>query len=173
MRLLPSADEPLDLRLVPGALAAWMVAWQGRLLPSRVLVVVGVSLALVATVLLVSRRGGRVLVVAAACGCAAASALVTSAHTGSRTAGPLHDLAAREAAVRVEAVLVDDPRRAQAPVRAGRPPLVVVRVRVEGLTAAGRTHRLRAPVVVLSSDVSWLALLPSQRVVVEGRLRPP
>jgi len=169
---LPSVDEPLDLRLVPGALAAWFVAWQGRLLPSPVLLRLGLVLAVLAVGLLLSRRSGWVLVVAAACGCAAASAVVTSLHTGSRTGSPLHDLAAREAAVRVEAVLVDDPRRALTPVPAGRPALVVARIRVERLTAAGRTHRLRAPVVVLSGDTAWLALLPSQRVVVEGRLRP-
>jgi competence protein ComEC len=122
--------------------------------------------------LLLSRRGGRVLVLAAACGCAAASALVTAAHTGSRTSGPLPELAAREAAVRAEAVVVDDPRRALTPASPGRPPLVVVRVRVERITSGGRTHRLRAPVVVLSGDQSWLGLLPSQRVLVEGRLRP-
>ena len=172
MRLLPDADEPLDLRLVPGALAAWLVAWQGRLLPSQVLLGLGLALAVLAAVLLLSRRGGRVLVVAAAVGCAGASAVVTSLHTGSRTGSPLHGLADREAAVRMEAVLVDDPRRAQTPARPGRPPLVVARVRVERVTAAGRTHRLRSPVVVLTSETSWLHLLPSQRVVVEGRLRP-
>jgi competence protein ComEC len=72
----------------------------------------------------------------------------------------------------VEAVLVDDPRRALTPARPGRPPLLVARVRVERVTAAGRTHRLRSPLVVLSGDAAWLGLLPSQRVMVEGRLRP-
>jgi competence protein ComEC len=170
--LLPAADEPLDLRLVPGALAAWLVAWQGRLLPSSLLAATGLVLAVLSVGLLLSRRGGRVLVLAAACGCAAASALVTATHTSSRTSGPLPELAAREAAVRVEAVVVDDPRRALTPARPGRPPLVVVRVRVERLTSGGRTHHLRAPVVVLSGEQAWLALLPSQRVLVEGRLRP-
>ncbi len=172
MPLLRSAGEQLDLRLVPGALAAWLVAWQGRLLPSRLLLAAGVLAAVVALGLLLSRRGGRVLVAAAACGCAAAAAVVTSLHTGSRTAGPLAALAAREAAVRVEAVLVDDPRRAVAPPAPGREPLVVARVRLELVTAAGRSLSLRAPAVVLSSDPAWLELLPSQRVAVEGRLRP-
>jgi competence protein ComEC len=47
-----------------------------------------------------------------------------------------------------------------------------VRLRVLELRAAGRAHRMRAPVVLLSSDPGWLALLPSQRVRVQGRLRP-
>ena len=49
--------------------------------------------------------------------------------------------------------------------------LVVVRLRVERLDTAGRSYRLRTPVVVLSSSTDWLPLLPSQRVRVEGRLR--
>ena len=172
MPLLPEAGEPLDLRLVPGAFAAWAVAWQGRLLPSGLLLGAGLVAAMVAVGLLLSRRGGRVLVAAAACGCAAAAAVVTALQTGARTSGPLAELAAREAAVRVEAVLVDDPRRALTPAGPGREPLVVARVRVERVTAAGRSLALRAPAVVLSSEPGWLELLPSQRVAVEGRLRP-
>jgi competence protein ComEC len=172
--LLPArsdAHQALDLRLVPPALAVWLVAWQGRLLPPGLLLVVGTALALGGLGLLLSRRGGRVLVAAAVCGCAAASAVVTSLHTGALRSGPLPVLAAREAAVQVEAVLTADPRRAGRSTPDGRD-LVVVRVRVELLTAAGRSYRMRRPVVVLSNDPSWLPLLPSQRVQVQGRLRP-
>jgi competence protein ComEC len=169
--LLPAAGEELDLRLVPSALAAWAVAWQGRLLAAPVLLGVGLALAILSLGLLLSRRAGRVLVTAAAFGCAAASAVVTSLHTGSLGAGPVPELAGRGAAVRVEAVLTADPRRALTSGRGGRD-LVVARLRVEVLTAAGRRHLLRQPVVVLSSDTGWLGLLPSQRVRVEGRLRP-
>jgi competence protein ComEC len=148
------------------------VAWQGRLLPSRVLLALGAVAGLVTVGLLLSRRGGRVLVAVGACGCAAAAAVVTSAHTGSRTDGVLHQLAQREAAVRVEAVLTADPRRAVSSSGLVGRELVVARLRVERISAAGRTHLLRAPVVVLTSEPAWLPLLPSQRVVVEGRLRP-
>lgn len=172
MPLLPAADEQVDVRLVPAALATWLVAWQGRLLPPAVLLGLGALAAVLALLLLLSRRGGRVLVVATACGCAASSALVTSFHAVALTDGPLRRLADREAAVRLEAVLTADPRRALRAGVGGRE-LVVARVRVEALTAAGRRHRLRTPVVVLSSDTSWLGLLPSQRVQVEGRLRTP
>jgi competence protein ComEC len=170
--LLPAVRDDLDLRLAAPALAAWLVAWQGRLLPSRVLLVLGAAAGLAALALLLSRRGGRVLIAAAACGCAAAAAVVTSAHTGSRTEGVLHELAQREAAVRVEAVLTADPRRAVSGSGIAGRDLVVARIRVERLTAGGRTHLLRAPVVVLTSERDWLPLLPSHRVVVEGRLRP-
>lgn len=171
MPLLPAAGEQLDLRLVPAALAAWVVAWQGRLLPGGALLAAGAVLAATALVLLSSRRGGRVLVAAAVCGCTAASAVVTGLHTGGLRDGPLALAAAREAAVTVEGVLTADPRRALTAAPRGRD-LVVVRLRVERLNAAGRSYLLRTPVVVLSASTEWLPLLPSQRVRVEGRLRP-
>ena len=164
MRVLPRAGEPLDLRLVPPALAVWLVAWQGRLLPSRLLLAAALVLALVAAVLLLRRT---TVAAAAVLGCAAASAAVTGMHVESRTTGPLAQAATARAAVTAEAVLTDDPRRA-----ASDPELVITRLSVRSFRAAGRTHRLRAPVVVLSSDPAWLGLLPSQRVRVHGRLRP-
>ena len=171
MPLLPSAREPLDLRLVLPALAAWLVAWRGRLLPpSALLAAAGVAL-LCAVGLLLVRRGPRAVVAAAVLGCAAASATVTGLHVASRTSGPVADLASREAAVVAEVVLTADPRRSVGP-GFGRE-LFVARVRVEVLRAGGREHHLRAPVVVLSSSPAWQGLLPSQRVRVEGRLRAP
>ena len=171
MPLLPAAGEQLDLRLVPAALATWLVAWQGRLLPPSVLLTLAGALALACLVLLLTRRGGRVLLAAVVCGCAASSAAVTALHTGALRDGPVAAAAAREAAVRVDAVLTGDPRLALAAMPGGRA-LVVARVRVEALTVAGRSYRMRTPVVVLSPEQSWLGLLPSQRVRVEGRLRP-
>ena len=89
MPLLPSAREPLDLRLVLPALAAWLVAWRGRLLPpSALLAAAGVAL-LCAVGLLLVRRGPRAVVAAAVLGCAAASATVTGLHVASRTSGPV------------------------------------------------------------------------------------
>ncbi len=162
---LPRAGDPLDLRLVLPALAAWLVAWQGRFLPPRVLLGTALVLALLAAVLLCRRS---TVAIAAALGCAAASAAVTGLHVQSRTTGPLADAAHSRAAATVEGVLTDDPRRATRD-----PELVVVRLRVIRLHAAGRVHRMRAPVVLLSYDERWLGLLPSQRVRSAGRLRPP
>ncbi|MBW3646372.1 MAG: ComEC/Rec2 family competence protein [Actinobacteria bacterium] len=175
MPALPNASERLDLRLVPPALAAWVVAWQGRLLPPGVLFGAAGVMLIFAIVLLGVHRRGRMLVFVAVLGCSAASATVTALHTASRSTGPLATAADRAAAVTVEAVLLDDPRKALGPAAAGSGDreLVVARVRVEVLRTAGRTYRLRSPVVVLTSDPAWLPLLPSQRVQVEGRLRPP
>jgi len=170
-----------DLRLVLPALSAWLVAWQGRLLPVRLLVIAGTVLAAVALGLLVRAArvrtagsgGGRTAVAAAVCACAAAAALVTGLHAGSRAAGPLAELAASQASVTVVAVVTDDPRLAQtsATARATGRDLVVVRLRVERLEARGAVYRLRSPVVALSTDPGWLPLLPSQLVRTEGRLR--
>jgi competence protein ComEC len=153
-----------DGRLVLPAVAAWLVAWQGRLLPARVAVWVALALLVAA----VAACAGRRWVTAAVCLCAAAALVSVAARTHVRTAGPLPALAARGAAVAVIGVLLDDPHRAGT---AGRD-LVVARVRVEQVVAAGRAQRVRAPVVVLTSDATWLRLLPSQHVRVEGRLRP-
>ena len=88
-----------------------------------------------------------------------------------RTTGPVPALAARAAAVAVVGEVTDDPRLAAA--RPGREPLAVVRLRVEVLEAGGERTRLRAPVLVLSTDLTWLPLLPTQQVRAEGRLRAP
>lgn len=170
----PIPDEPPDLRLVLPALAVWGVTWQGYRLPVPVLLVTAGLLSVAAGVVLLRRRQGAALVVTAVCGCAAAAAAITGLHTGSRTSGVLADLARAQASVTVVAVLTDDPRRAvpRPTASTSSRDLVVVRLRVEQLQARGRAHRLRSPVVLLSTDPAWLELLPSQRVRAEGRLRP-
>lgn len=164
--------QPLDLRLGLPALAAWAVAWQGRLVPPATLASLGLLAALAGAALLLRTSSGRALVAAAVLGCAAASALVTALHTQGRGSGPLVEAAARGAAVSAEVVLRDDPRsvtssRAVLAVRS----VVVARVEVRRVDVGGRRVLLRQPVLVLSEDASWLGLLPSQRVRVEGLLR--
>ena len=166
----PVEDEPPDLRLVLPATAAWLVAWQLRPVPGAVVLGLAlVALLLAAVVLLRSRGAPWALVVAATLLCAGAAAVATWSRGLARDSGPVPALAARSAAVAVEAVLVDDPRLTAA--LPGRDPLVVARVRVGRVLAGGRTTTVRDPVLVLSGDRSWLGLLPSQRVRVEGRLR--
>ncbi|MCA1713295.1 MAG: DUF4131 domain-containing protein [Actinobacteria bacterium] len=155
--------SPVDARLALPAVAAWVAAWQGRLLPVPVAFVAGLVLALVAAL----AGAWRQWVVVAVCLCAAAGLVSVGARTQVRTAGPLTALGRQGAAVVLTAVLLDDPHRAGS---AGRD-LVLARVRVERVDSAGRSIRVRAPVVVLSSADGWLRLLPSQHVRVEGRLR--
>jgi competence protein ComEC len=166
-------DDPPDLRLVLPALSAWLVAWQGFRLPPRLLLAGAAALAVAAAVVLLRSRRPRAVVAAAVCGCAAAAGLVTGLHLDARATSPLAALAREQAAVAVEGVLTADPRVAvpRGPARGG-PDLVVVRLRVEQLDARGRSFALSEPVVLLTTDRDWLALLPSQRVRAEGRLRP-
>ena len=167
----PRDAEPPDLRLLLPALAVWLVALAALYLPPGPVAVA--SAALVLSSLVALRRGGAL--VAGVLVCAAAAGLSASARVQARTTGPLHEAAGRSAAVTALAVVTDDPRvvvpRAGAGVLAVRE-LIVARVRVEQLQVAGRTVRLRSPVLVLAQDPAWLALLPSQRISVEGRLAP-
>lgn len=159
-------QDRFDLRLVAPAIAAWVVAWQVSTLPPRpVLVLAGAALLLSA---LTVRKSA---VLAAVLLCAAAAAASTALRVEARSQGPLPDLARQQAAVVVEAVLTADPRLS-ATRRPGRAPTVLIEVRVERLTSRGEVTRVRTPVLVFASDDSWLGLLPSQRVRIEGLLRP-
>jgi competence protein ComEC len=165
--------EQLDLRLALPAAAAWVVAWQGRLLSPALLCALAFAAILAAAAVLTS-TSDRAALAAAALACAAAAGFATAARVHARTTGPLAAAARTSAAVRILGVIVDDPRVVppKADVLAFRT-LVVARVRVERLQVAGRSYRLREPVLVLASDQSWLRLLPSQHVQVEGRLQQP
>ena len=169
----PTTDAP-DLRLALPAAAAWITAWQGRMLPPYLLSLLGLGLLLVAAAALLRSRRSRAAVIAATCVCAAAAGFATAARVHARTHGPLAQAAQSNAAVTVEAVLVEDPRvvRPKANVLAFQQ-LVVAQIRVERLEVAGRDVRLRQPVLVLTNDSHWLGLLPSQRVRAEGRLQAP
>ncbi|MCU1691922.1 MAG: competence protein ComEC, partial [Frankiales bacterium] len=164
-----ATQEPLDLRLVPAAVTAWLVAWQARAVPPGPVVLLAVVAAAAGLVLLLRSPRRAAAGLAAALLCAAAAGTCTAARVHSRTTGPLPALAERGAAVVVEAVVTDDPRTAGA--AAGGRPLVVAQVRVERVTSAGRVQRLRAPVLVLTQERAWLGLLPGQRLSAEGRLR--
>lgn len=165
--------EPLDLRLALPAVAAWLVAWQARLVAPGTVLLGAVTVLLIGLCILVRSRARAAALAAAVCVCAAAAGLATAARVHARETGPLAVAARTGAAVTVEGVLADDPRLAppKANVLAFRP-LVVAHLRVERLLVAGRDVRLRQPVLVLSADQRWVGLLPSQRVRSEGRLQP-
>ncbi|HUR13880.1 MAG TPA: ComEC/Rec2 family competence protein [Mycobacteriales bacterium] len=166
--------SPPDLRLALPALAAWLVAWQGRLVPPGLLCALALVLVVLAALVVLLSTADAAALVAAVLACGAAAGLATAARVHARTTGPLASAAQAGAAVVLEGVLTDDPRAVppKGDVLAFRP-LVAARVRVTGLTVAGRSYRLRQPLLVLSSETSWLGLLPSQHVRVEGRLQDP
>ena len=159
----------LDLRLAGPALAAWLVAWQGRLLPVHWLVMLAILLAALGIWSL--RLGRAALAATLVCGAAAGVSVAARAHA--RSTGPLAEAAASAAAVTVTGTLVDDPRvvPAKGDVLAFRQ-VVVATLRVSRLTVGASDYRVREPVLVLA-DESWLGLLPSQQVRAEGRVQAP
>ena len=164
----------MDLRLAGPALAAWVVAWQGRLVPPLWLSTGALVVVVAAAGVLLLSTSRAAPLVAATLACAAAAGLATAARVHSRTTGPLAVAARAQSAVTVEGVLVDDPREVppKKSVLAFRP-LVAARLRVDRLEVAGRTYRTHQTVLVLTSEDGWLGLLPSQHVRTEGRVKDP
>lgn len=165
-----------DLRLLAPAIVVWVVAAVSLQLPPLV-VLAAAAVAVVVSGWIASRWRHRAAaaVVIGALLCGAAAGVAAAVRVQARTTGVVHDAAARQSAVTIEGVLLDDPR-----VVAPKPgsgalvvrDIMVARVRAERLTTAGRVLRVRTAVLVLSADRRWLRLLPSQRVRVDGLLRP-
>ncbi|WP_068325052.1 hypothetical protein [Janibacter terrae] len=186
------AEEPagaplLDLRLLlpclaAWALGAWALSWSGA---------VRAQVATLALLLVLGlwvggvryrgrharaswrRDGPAVLGLALV---AAGLVLGSSAvHEATRRVGPVDRLVAERAMVRAEGVVLTEPI-----VRAGRasgdegspaPDQVLLRVRLESVTARGVTTRVRAPVLVRAGqpwgEVGW-----HDRIALTGRLAP-
>ncbi len=168
-------DRPADLRLVGPALAAWTgAAGAGLTEPAPVVLLIAALLlgaTLVCAVLLVRRAhiwrpAATGLAVLA---CLAAGVLAAGIAARGRLHGPLADLDGMRAAATIEGTLTGDPRVSPG----GNTQLVIVPLRVERLTAAGRDLRLRQPMLVLATASGWAGLLPSQRVRADGTLAPP
>jgi competence protein ComEC len=164
---------PPDVRLLAPAVVVWVVAAVS--LQLRPLVVAAAAAVAVLTAVWLGRRSASALVIGVLL-CGSAAGIATAARVHARTTGVVHDAAVRRSAVTVEGVVLDDPR--VLPPNPGSGALVVrdvvvVRVRVERLTTAGRLVRVRSPVLVLTADRGWLRMLPSQHVRVDGLLRPP
>ncbi|MGV9356594.1 ComEC/Rec2 family competence protein [Streptomyces misionensis] len=193
---------PLDLRLVPPALAAWaMAALTPDAPPARTLGIVLGCLAC-GVLLLVAGRSGRAQrrargrpgwarsSLAAVLLCAAAAAASAGLHGADVRRGPVPELARRSATVTAEAQLTADPRLSRPRVRGDHaaPVAVLLRVRVLRVEeTGGRTTRTRAPVLMIvdagapapgggprarGDRAAWLRLLPSTTLRVTGRLVP-
>lgn len=151
-----------DFRMPALGAAAWGagVAASG-LGPSAIWLLAGLVLATAAAV-----AGGSRLVTAALL---LAAAVVTSTllrHT-SVSASPLRHWADDRATAELVATVVSDPRR----VEGQWGDQVVVRLRVEGVTARGVRQQVGGTVVVLG-DPAWSEVALGERVVAKGRLAP-
>jgi competence protein ComEC len=160
---------PPDLRLVGPALVVWattaVVLGAG---PGAVLWgVTGVAVTVCGAVLLLwSGQGSRGRQIAALLLSVGAAVVAATLATADLHRGPLPGLARRQAVVEVGLTVTRDPREGAG---GGSAPYVVVRAtvdRVEGMS-------VRTPVTVLAEGSEagrWLALLPSTRLAVSGRL---
>nr|WP_051095037.1 ComEC/Rec2 family competence protein [Streptomyces sp. LaPpAH-108] len=186
---------PADLRLVPPALAAWAASALLIVVPLRwSLAVAGVCL--VAGLLSVRRPpGGRSgwprAPVAAVLLCTAAAAVSAGSHGQDVRRGPVPEAARRFATVSAEVELTGDPWQSRPRVRGDHaaPVAVLARAEVREVTdeeGGGAEVRTRSPVLlIIDTKVPpptgavaepgrspWLALLPSTRLRVAGRLAP-
>lgn len=160
----------VDARLAVPALAAWLMAaiLQNRSVRAGVLVVVFSMVAVVLTVRTQWRH--RLVVVAAAAGCAAGAAAMTT-HVAALHRGPVAALARDDATVELRLKLVRDPVEVSA--RTGRT-LTVVDATATGVRRDhGTWQGDHAPVTVFAVAGHWVGLLPGQQVTVDGRLRAP
>lgn len=174
--------EPLDLRLAPAALAAWMTAavglgWStGRAVGGAVLLLgLGVALLRWSTRRGADRGGqpavagggvSRPLAAAAAVIAASGALAVAGLHSGAVQAGPIPALAAERAQVTVAGVVRSDPVR-----REGQfAPYVVVRLTVVKVTGRGVTTRVRSPILVIGEE-PWSRVQLGDRVAASGRLQ--
>jgi competence protein ComEC len=197
----PRREGPLDLRLVPPALAAWATA--ALTLDASPAWVAGIVLgcAVMAVALLgvgrERRRSGTArswprVTVAASLLCAAAAAASAGLHGADLRRGPVPGSARGYATVTAEVEITSDPRLTRPRVRGDHvtPDAVLIRGEVRGVERPdGTAVATRAPVLMLvdlgpgarvhqeasgrRTEVSpWLGLLPSTRVRVTGRLSP-
>jgi competence protein ComEC len=170
------ATAPTDLRLVPVAAVVWAIAWVTPILPGAAAPIVALAAAVTIGGLLVrrGRRAGAVTWVLIACLVAgSATALACGVRLQAGRAGPLPDLAEQRAVVEVTARVtgypqVFTPRPRHGPSR----PAVVVPVRIERMLGRGRVSRIRSPVLLYSTDLTWRRVLPGERYATGGRLAP-
>jgi len=159
-----------DLRLALGALAAWLAAAGALGATARTGYLVGGVAVLAATAALALRRAW-VPAAALVIGCAGVAVLATAVRVQARDSSPLTRLAAVHAAVTVDLVVRDDPRRIRSGPTAGGDRVTVL-ARVERVASGGRQWTVSNDVLVLAPSSGWSGLLPSQRLVAEGRLAP-
>jgi competence protein ComEC len=174
---------PLDLRLavVAGGLwlsclctrLLWQAGWSRRMWCAAVLLA---AVGLLCLLLRAVRRtsGGLRWTLLGITACALAGSLVTAAVLHGRSSGPLAELARNQQRVSLEVVLTGDPRII--PPKAGSfsgSPLLLADARTVHVYAAGKAFRIRQAILLLGSPQGWSALLPSQRIRVQGRLSPP
>ncbi len=160
----------IDVRLAPAAVAVWLITWLGlNVAPATSFVLAGFCGVGALIAWLTRTPLGYALALVA--GAAAAAALAIGWRVAARDASPLMDLARHHGSARLTVVVAGDPHPIASAIPGQRE--VAVPVTLRSATAAGRRWRLSGSGLVLAPLDSWGALLPSQRLVADGRLLPP
>jgi competence protein ComEC len=161
---------------VPAALAVWAVALLGIGLGPVAGVVTLAGGVLLVGVTVVRHRGaawaGGALAVG---GCAAAAAVVVTAHALLVDRHPLRGPAERGAAAGLRVVVTDDPRPIRTPgygARPGEASQVLVPVLLERAEVGDSSWEVGGRVLLIAPAAEWAALLPGQAATAEGLLAP-
>ena len=169
----PAAGSTLDLRLLVPALTAWGVCWWATGVSPRASAIACAAGIVGAGFAMMFRRRLWVMLFVALAAAAAGGGL----HLALLHSGPLPAMARAGDRVSVELSVATDPvlHVGKAAGSQLRPDLVILRGTVSAISVPRHVAGLRSPVLLLASgDTSrWLSLIPSQRIIVDGRLAPP
>jgi competence protein ComEC len=168
-----SAPARHDLRLMPAALAGWVVVLFGLYLGSWAAAALGAAGLLAAGVAAVRGRSSTLLAVG---GVAAALALVVGTQAWQVSHHPLRAAAARGSGATVVMHLRVDPRAVSSRGYGGRPAQqqeVVIDGELEAAEVAGHQWRTGGRITLLAPAQGWTGLLPGQRVRTTGLLALP
>ena len=169
----PPAPAQHDLRLVPAALASWVVVLTGLHLGSVAAATLGVGALLAAGAAVLRGRSPALLAVG---GAAASLALVVGVQAWQVERHPVRAGAQGGLAATVLVQLRDDPQAVNSSGYGGRrpqPQRMVIRAELEAAELAGRQWRTGGRVVLLAPAQGWTGLLPGQRVRATGLLTVP
>lgn len=183
---------PPDLRLLPPVAAGWAATWLGLTLPPGPTAITATAVAVCGAAGMVQARR-RVAAhplapeplsstVCAMLLVAAGLALSAALHVAAGSNGPVPGLAAESALVGTALTVTGDPRRIDPAPTPGRrsSTLVLLPVRITHLTTGtGTAYELGTSATVMArphtpADTdAWLGLLPSEHLLLSGRLEPP
>ncbi len=172
MRVELMPGEPVELRLLIPAGAAWLTAAIALMMSAAVGLVAATVLLIVGAAIgptmFRSRRPRhhvRRRVVAAALLCAAGAAAAAAWRVAAVQRGPLPSLARAHAAVTLELIVTSDPHLSAASSAGSSRSLVVLLAKaVEVSSDEVPSTRISSPIVVLATAPGWLSLQPTQRV---------
>lgn len=171
----PGRGAPLDLRLCVPALGVWLTVLALLGAPAGAALTTAAALAVLAAASLPLLRGARAETAAALAAatlvCSAGGALAVAGRTAAVSGSPVSALATAEQHARLAVRVSLDPRPRANPAVPGRPEFTVA-ARTEWVEVEGDPVRTRVPVVLLVHGDDWRHLVPSQPVLLDGRLVP-